>query len=75
MINKSIYDFVSNNEAANLHNLLNNYSVTTGNGVPEYEKGMYVCTKYNRLSLSRLHLSRITAYLEEKSGPCFNIEI
>ena len=39
MVNRSIYDFISNSEAANLHNLLNNYSVTTGNGVPEYEKG------------------------------------
>ena len=29
----------------------------------------------SQLSLSRLCLSRITAYLEEKSGPCFNTEI
>ena len=40
MVNRSIYDFISNSEAANLHNLLNNYNVTTGNGEPEYEKGM-----------------------------------
>ena len=31
--------------------------------------------KYSQLSLSRLRLSRITAYLEEKSGPCYNTEI
>ena len=32
-------------------------------------------SKYSQLSLSRLRLSRITAYLEEKSGPCSKIEI
>ena len=30
---------------------------------------------YSQLSLSRLRLSRITAYLEEKCGPCYNTEI
>ena len=30
---------------------------------------------YSRLSLSRTRLSRIIAYLEVKSGPCFNTEI
>lgn len=38
MVNKSIYDFVCNSEASTLHNVLNNYSVSTENGVPEYEK-------------------------------------
>ena len=30
---------------------------------------------YSRLSLPRLRLSRDTAYLEVKPGPCFNMEI
>ena len=30
---------------------------------------------YSQLLLSRLWLSRITAYLEKKSGPCYNTEI
>ena len=30
---------------------------------------------YSRLSLFRPRLSRITAYLEVKSGPCFNTDI
>ncbi|XP_045204691.2 circadian locomoter output cycles protein kaput-like isoform X2 [Mercenaria mercenaria] len=38
MVNKSIYDFVGKTESANLHNILYNYRVASGNGIPEYEK-------------------------------------
>lgn len=38
MVNKSVYDYVGKTESANLHNLLYNYRVVSGNGVPEYEK-------------------------------------
>ncbi|KAL4230779.1 hypothetical protein ACF0H5_011154 [Mactra antiquata] len=37
MVNRSIYDYVGKTESANLHNLLYNYRVVSGNGVPEYE--------------------------------------
>lgn len=38
MVNRSVYDYVGKAESANLHNLLFNYRVASGNGVPEYEK-------------------------------------
>ena len=35
---------------------------------------LYMKNNYGRLSLPRLRLSRITAYLKEKPGPCFKME-
>ena len=35
----------------------------------------FILCLYSRLSLSRIRLSRISAYSKWKSGPCFNMEI
>ena len=51
MVNKSIYDFVCNSEASTLHNVLNNYSVSTENGVPEYEKGIALDKRENLVKI------------------------
>ncbi|KAK3602792.1 hypothetical protein CHS0354_026342 [Potamilus streckersoni] len=38
LINKSVYDFVHKDEKEHLYNLLYNYSVTSGNEIPEFQQ-------------------------------------
>ncbi|KAL3878214.1 hypothetical protein ACJMK2_030582 [Sinanodonta woodiana] len=38
LINKSIYDFVQKDEKEHLYNLLYNYSVTSGNEIPDFQQ-------------------------------------
>ena len=48
--------------------------ITSGPGAIKFHIPSTLCISKST-QLSRLRLSRITAYLEEKSDPCFNIEI
>jgi hypothetical protein len=53
MVNKSIFDFVGKHESANLHNILYNYRVASGNGIPDYEKGKEMC--FHMIQLANLN--------------------